>query len=1278
MQKNIFQFKGLTLVGLFIVFCFLFFNSQAQSNATQEINVTYCIDCVPFQFTNANGKADGPIIDYWRLWSQKTGIIVNFKAAPWNQTLESIRHNKVDAHAGLFYNDERNSYVDYGVPISKADSHVFYHNSIAFPDTLSELKAYRVGVLKDDFVDSWLQEKIGSNSVVQFEDYPDLISALNAGEIKLMAADTPTGLFHLGKAGLLANYKYEKLNPLYSNNFYVGVPKGDKRLLETINNGMNAISNNERLLISRTWATGQRSQNADATIIAIDSNYPPLSTIGIDGSPQGLMIDIWKEWAKVTGRKIEFKPSSWSETLNNLRTGEADIHFGLFKTEDRQQWLSFSTPFQSIQTGLFTKSDFADETTLQKLSGHSVGAIQGTYQAEFVKEKYPAIHFQEQNDRSEYILSLMRGEIDAIVEEVPTIEAGFARYGLNGAIKRQENLFENLVFAGVRKDNPSLLKVVNDGLSSIPIEKLEQIEARWFSNPSDRYFTRQNKDVGLTQQEIDWIKSNPVISIAATPDWPPFEWRDDAGKHKGILADFIKATAEKVGLKTTPVFGPWIELTDKLKNKEIDVAPGLNETPERKKYLFFTEAFTEYFSAIYTSKDHPPVVDIQALNGKTVVVEKGFAFAEIFARDYPEFKLVYVETTLQALQKLSTGEVDAYVGNQLVSNYLIQKYLLKNIKSAGYYNRTSGRFRFGIRNDLPLLQSILNKGLATISPKERNRIISTHTGIDLSASNHIALNDAERNWIAEHRTIRLGVDSAWPPFEYVDGSGQYSGLAAGYIQALSKRLDLEMIPQHHLTWGEAIKALENGSEVDMLPGVAVSEERKKFMNFTKPYLSFPTVLATQEKAKFISGLKDLKGKRVGVIEGYYTHHLLQTNHTDILIEPIASVETGLKALENGEIDAFFDNLAVITYEKDRLKLENIKIASATEYTIDLSMGVRKDWPELIPLLNKAIDNIDEKERTRIQNEWMAVRVNIGTDFETILMWGLPIIGGAVIIIAVISIWNRKMGHEIAERKKAQGELSDAMKHIEASINYASHIQKSILPDQDLFIKLFKEYFIFWEPRDVVGGDIYWAHKWGEGTVLCVGDCTGHGVPGAFMTLITTGAMDKALIETDEGNVSAFLNKVHQTVQSNLGQDKDNGASDDGMELGVCYFPTQTDKMIYSSARFDLFIVEDNEVSVIKPTKKGIGYRGIDFDQQYEQHEISIGNNKRFYMTSDGLNDQIGGERRRAFGKRRLKKLLLDVQGMEMTQQKEAIHQALLEHQGDETRRDDVSIFAFGF
>lgn len=266
--------------------------------------------------------------------------------------------------------------------------------------------------------------------------------------------------------------------------------------------------------------------------------------------------------------------------------------------------------------------------------------------------------------------------------------------------------------------------------------------------------------------------------------------------------------------------------------------------------------------------------------------------------------------------------------------------------------------------------------------------------------------------------------------------------------------------------------------------------------------------------------------------------------------------------------------------------------------------------------------------------------------------------------------------DISDRKLAEDNLTDAYGIISSSINYASHIQRSILPPQTAFTKIFKDSFVIWEPRDVVGGDIYWNRKWGDGRLIVLADCTGHGVPGAFVTLIATGALERAMEEVPAGDVGKLINRMHRFVQRTLGQHTETGHSDDGLELGACFLNPDQSEMVFSGARFSLFLLDKDAMSEVKGDKNGIGYRGIPSDVKFTNSAISLEQGQCFYMSTDGLIDQVGGDKRRAFGKRRFKELISSMVGQTFSRQKKSVLEALKKHQGAEIRRDDVSAIGF--
>lgn len=257
------------------------------------------------------------------------------------------------------------------------------------------------------------------------------------------------------------------------------------------------------------------------------------------------------------------------------------------------------------------------------------------------------------------------------------------------------------------------------------------------------------------------------------------------------------------------------------------------------------------------------------------------------------------------------------------------------------------------------------------------------------------------------------------------------------------------------------------------------------------------------------------------------------------------------------------------------------------------------------------------------------------------------------------------------------ELDTAHRHILDSIRYASRIQRAVLPSESIVQQVLPECMVIWEPRDVVGGDIYWCRSWGEGHLLILGDCTGHGVPGAFMTLIANGALDQAMQRAAKGDPADLIGHMHRLMQTWLGQDTSEGDSDDGIELGACYLPADGKQIVFTGARFSLFILDGGgEVEEIAGDKKGIGYRGVPHHVRFTSRLVDAPRGRSFFLTTDGIIDQIGGDKHRAFGKKRFARLIASLEEVPFGEQGKHFREELKNYQGKEKRRDDVSIIGF--
>jgi PAS domain S-box-containing protein len=271
----------------------------------------------------------------------------------------------------------------------------------------------------------------------------------------------------------------------------------------------------------------------------------------------------------------------------------------------------------------------------------------------------------------------------------------------------------------------------------------------------------------------------------------------------------------------------------------------------------------------------------------------------------------------------------------------------------------------------------------------------------------------------------------------------------------------------------------------------------------------------------------------------------------------------------------------------------------------------------------------------------------------------------------------KKEKEQANRKR---ELLEAINEkIMESIRYAKMIQSSLLPDSQTIEKLVPKSFFLYQPKDIVGGDIYFVEEISNGFILAVIDCTGHGVPGAFMTMIACSALKRIVKDEKTNDPAIILQKLNSAVKTTLHQDTEHAVSDDGMDIGICVIYPDENKLIFAGAKLPLFYYFDHQIHTIKPDRQSIGYKESkhsNIDYMFHNHIIDIQNGMIFYMATDGFQDQLGGEKQKRFGKTRLMNVIQEICHLPMESQKQQLFDIFLEFCGENDVQDDRTIVGF--
>ncbi len=278
--------------------------------------------------------------------------------------------------------------------------------------------------------------------------------------------------------------------------------------------------------------------------------------------------------------------------------------------------------------------------------------------------------------------------------------------------------------------------------------------------------------------------------------------------------------------------------------------------------------------------------------------------------------------------------------------------------------------------------------------------------------------------------------------------------------------------------------------------------------------------------------------------------------------------------------------------------------------------------------------------------------------------------------------NEALAREKAETERAYAELGATHTALERanhllreSIHYARRIQDSLLPDASALGDAIADVQIWWEPLDVVGGDYFWFERFDGRCLFVVADCTGHGVPGAFMTLVTASALDRILHQDGLREPQAILEALDARVRSRLRQDCPDVQSDDGLEAVVVLWQPTTRTLTCSAAGLPLIRVRaDGGVTSIKGNRAFLGYRSLPPARDLAQHSIALEPGDRVFLFTDGATDHMADQPPHClFGRRRLETLLTETAERPLSDQLDAVREGLTAWRGGEPVRDDITL-----
>ena len=482
----------------------------------------------------------------------------------------------------------------------------------------------------------------------------------------------------------------------------------------------------------------------------------------------------------------------------------------------------------------------------------------------------------------------------------------------------------------------------------------------------------------LTSTAADELKIVYNVGVA------PLKFEDADSRPVGLFPDLWRLWAQKAGRKIKFVrVESFAESLQMLKDGKVDLHAGLFRTPEREKFLDYSEKLLALDYYIFTHPSVYPIKSLEKTSGFLVGIQKG-GYTEKFVRSkVPANRIVVYDRFQDLIRAALEGEIKVFVATELsLLYYLKENYqtnIFENDRDRPLFSHVY--YTAAVKGNPALIQQV-NDGLKAIGSQEIKQLenkwverkfkdIPQASTVALPEKEMIALTDAEKQWLLTHRKIIVGGETDWAPFDFVDETGQYAGVANDYLRVIGKKLGIEVEMVTGPSWDELLSMIRR-KEIDVLPAIYHSREREAFVNFTDPYLKLTEFIFTRSDDQNITGMVDLKDKTTVVVKGYTIEAEMRSNYPSYDLITTATIQDALKKLVTGDADAFIGDIISTSYNIKKLGLVGIRPAATVPFQgPSVHMAVRKDWLVLGKLIDKALKSIPADEHEAIKNRWIS-------------------------------------------------------------------------------------------------------------------------------------------------------------------------------------------------------------------------------------------------------------------------------------------------------------------
>ena len=713
------------------------------------------------------------------------------------------------------------------------------------------------------------------------------------------------------------------------------------------------------------------NKNQVITIAVVD-NYAPYDFRDDNGKLVGFHSDMIKMINQNLGINIVLKAfDSWKNAFNAAASGDVNGILSLSWSKEREEkYFIYSSPYHFSPYHLVVKEKNKNIISLNNLVNKKIAIEENTIFKDVIEEKIPSAKMVSVENTKKAYESVLNGDTLATIS--PNInDKLFKDSGLKIATEifhRSSNLY-----VGVNKKYPMSASILTKGIDSLSLQEMAKLRQKWL--------TKSDAIIELNEKESNWIKRNPKVKMIRFFDEPPFTL--NGTKNTGYIYELLEYLIESAGLKLEYKDGykSYKEMLDSLDKGEVDILTTYPTSLDlgSESNIVKSKSILKTPFVIIGNSNNGKINTIKDLYGQKVAVVKGYVQDKHLSK-FPQIQKVYVNNNDEGFEAIRSGKAQYYVNNKANTDYILNKSFSTDLSilfELPYNSFPPFSISFAMNGKKQTLVSILNKALEQMPYKKIKQIREKWIISSNQKTKKIVFTKKEQEFLKKHPSIILGADQNWQPFDFRDRFGKHSGFDAEFLDLIRKKLGID-IKVELGAWGELQQKVKD-KKLAGLVGPAKTDDREKYMVFTKPYFMLSQIILVRNNSKNLNSLDDLNNKTLALKSGSSNAEYFKKNHPNIKQKIYNTYAEIIRAVSLGEVDAGIANVGAASYEMERNFISNIKVGfDVGDLVGDMRFGIRKDWPELVSIMQKGINAITSEETNKLLNRWLklAVKNNI--------------------------------------------------------------------------------------------------------------------------------------------------------------------------------------------------------------------------------------------------------------------------------------------------------------